>query len=511
MFWDHRPVRVPLRPPSAATYTLILFAFIAATRWPLAPAYLYYFDSANFALAMERFNPALHQPQPPGYPLFVGLLRLIHIWIAPAQQVMLIAGLIAACAATLLIFLLVSDMFGRKAAILSAALLASNPVFWFGGITNQVRLFLALGALGVALLSWRALRRPAEPRALYMAFAALGIAGGFRTVEAVLLLPLLLWVWYRTGHSVRRLVCGGLSLIAAAMPSVAAVTWAVGGVHGLIDMLWGYANAQFEGSCIFFGASFAAAYQMFTWAVVWNLLGSISWIWAAPFVGRKWLRNTWGVRAAFLAVWFVPIFLFSALIHIGDPDQALGSVPVLCIAGGVVLARFLDRKGSDRVFTAAALIVVSHVLIFFYPPGKIAKASSYRAAAAVDRMTARALQSIELLRSGKPVTIVHFGSSVASRQIEYYFPDDYVLVLFGDPRKPAVEQPPMAFYHHTPVLVQPGTTLAMHPLSRRLICLAPFGAKPSDLPGWRPFGSVFYKDIGFAPKITIGPYNLIRQ
>src|SRR5690242_17085233 len=73
-----------------------LLVFIVVTRWLVVPRYLYYFDSANFALSLEHFNPALHQPQPPGYPLFVALLRLIHIVVPAPETVMLIAGIIGA-------------------------------------------------------------------------------------------------------------------------------------------------------------------------------------------------------------------------------------------------------------------------------------------------------------------------------------------------------------------------------------------------------------------------------
>src|SRR5579872_3825518 len=134
---------------SAPAWIGALVLFLAATRWALAPRYLYYFDSANFALSLERFNPALHQPQPPGYPCFVLLIRLIHLWIPNAERVLLIAGLLAAAAATILIRLLAREVFGAPAGMLAAALLASNPVFWFAGITNQIRLFLAVSAIGI--------------------------------------------------------------------------------------------------------------------------------------------------------------------------------------------------------------------------------------------------------------------------------------------------------------------------------------------------------------------------
>src|SRR5690349_396848 len=91
-------------------YSLLLVAFLILSRWLVAPAYLYYFDSANFALALQEFNPALHQPQPPGYPLFVGLTRVIGLILQDAQQIMLVAGLVGAVAAVLVMLYLGSVM-----------------------------------------------------------------------------------------------------------------------------------------------------------------------------------------------------------------------------------------------------------------------------------------------------------------------------------------------------------------------------------------------------------------
>ena len=108
-----------LRGVAAAALLLLLRV---ATCWPLAPKRLYFFDSANFALALEDFNPALHQPQPPGYPSFVGLTRLIHLFVADPQRVFLIAGLLSAWCAVLLIAALGTRMFGWSAGLLAAAL-----------------------------------------------------------------------------------------------------------------------------------------------------------------------------------------------------------------------------------------------------------------------------------------------------------------------------------------------------------------------------------------------------
>jgi len=46
-----------LRPGLLGSALVLLL--VTATRWPVAPKYLYYFDSVNFALALDEFSPCL--------------------------------------------------------------------------------------------------------------------------------------------------------------------------------------------------------------------------------------------------------------------------------------------------------------------------------------------------------------------------------------------------------------------------------------------------------------------
>ena len=53
-----------------------LAAAFIATHAPFLPPSLEDIDSINFALGLRHFDPALHQPHPPGYPIFIALGRL---------------------------------------------------------------------------------------------------------------------------------------------------------------------------------------------------------------------------------------------------------------------------------------------------------------------------------------------------------------------------------------------------------------------------------------------------
>src|SRR5579885_3698023 len=95
-----------------ALWGLALAALLIVSRWPLAPRYLITFDAINFALAVENFNPALHQPQPPGDPLFVMLLKLVSHATSDVETLFLSAALLVSFAAVLLIWAFGESLLG---------------------------------------------------------------------------------------------------------------------------------------------------------------------------------------------------------------------------------------------------------------------------------------------------------------------------------------------------------------------------------------------------------------
>jgi hypothetical protein len=67
--------RAPDRPDWL--FSTLLALLVALTRWPALSRTLWDWDEANFALAVANFDVTAHHPHPPGFPLFVGLAKLI--------------------------------------------------------------------------------------------------------------------------------------------------------------------------------------------------------------------------------------------------------------------------------------------------------------------------------------------------------------------------------------------------------------------------------------------------
>lgn len=197
---DRRRLSLTLVALVAAAATLLL-------RVPFAADRLWDHDSVQFALAVADFDLAAHTPHPPGYPLYVGVLKtLAAVGVRAVDAMvalsilfqMLGAALIAPVAARLAGARVPGQRLaaerggaaeGAPAAIVAATLFATNPLVWFYG---ELPLVYGVEAGLTVLLAWAALGM-ADGRGRFLAACALfGLAGGIRPSTLVLLAPLFL-------------------------------------------------------------------------------------------------------------------------------------------------------------------------------------------------------------------------------------------------------------------------------------------------------------------------------
>ncbi|MCL4796963.1 MAG: glycosyltransferase family 39 protein [Bryobacteraceae bacterium] len=402
--------------PLAAFAALVWF-----TRAPLAPESLFYFDSVNYALALDDFNPARHQPQPPGSPFYVLLARLLRPVFLTPERTFLWTGVLASALAAWLLLRLAARLFNERAGYAAAALLLFHPVLWFAGLTNQARAWLAVASTGVALLALRASTREAPASWLYAAGAFAGFMGGFRAEAPVLLAPLLAWAAWKRGASLKQWL--GVAA-AGAIPSLVWTAWvleASGGPAAYLQLLRDYSADQFTASSPLFGATWRQTWRMTEVALVFNLLGVLAWIWAAA---RR--RASLGGHGGFLALWFLPAFLFQCTIHVYDPDHALLTVPALCLIGGHFLTSAFPSRRAAAAVTAVACAISAG--LFFHPLRGAARPMSYQVVRRVDQSLREAFAVIRAEMARAPVTIVVGKTLVTWRHITYYFPEAEVWV-----------------------------------------------------------------------------------
>ena len=200
-------------------------AFLLITRVPVAAKYLS-IDNVNLAYGLQNFDPVAHQPQPPGYPLFILFAKIVNVVVRDPEITFLIIAVLVSGLCLPLIYALGARMFDPWVGESALWLLMLNPVFWHTGLDGPLRPNLALFSLLTAYCGWRAWN--GEPRFVFWGAVALGVGGGFRPDLLVYLGPLWLVSAIAGTRSAKTVVLGCALLGAVVFVWVVGLAYAVG-------------------------------------------------------------------------------------------------------------------------------------------------------------------------------------------------------------------------------------------------------------------------------------------
>jgi len=333
---------LPSRVQRFVSWSCIIVMVTVVTRVPLASRYLFSWDSASFALALDDYNVAAHQPHPPGYPLYVAAAWVLRPLFADANAAYVGLSIVAsACAATLLLGL-GWRLMGERAALLAVVLWLTSPNAWGHGLVAYPYAFLSLFSAAVA---WTTIETRWGRHNLSIAGALLlGVGSGFRPDLLLLIGPLWLFgVWQRGIRTI------GIGLVVVTA-SVAA--WFVpmlahsGGWPGYFAASEIYANywGTPHGSVGQFVLGMRSNFDELTSYVVQStgptfallLMYAIGRVLAPPVLRVR-------PRLGILFVWMIPAVAFYSIVHIGNLGYLLSILPALCILG----AASIEAAASD--------------------------------------------------------------------------------------------------------------------------------------------------------------------
>jgi Dolichyl-phosphate-mannose-protein mannosyltransferase len=344
-------------PRSEVIFWIVVFTLFLLTRLPAMAHYLS-IDNVNLAFSLERFDPRVHQPQPPGYPLFVVFARLINFFFHDAARTFKIASLLVSGLCLPLAFAVGRRMFGVWAGRAAVLLLMVCPPFWFASLEGPLRPHLALFSLLTAYCCWRCWQ--GEQSFVIWSAIALGIGSGFRPDLGGYLFPLWLlsaWMGTRSVSAVMR----GLGVMAIVVFSwVGGMALAIGGLEELLKLNTNYIVNQ---------SSRQTVARQIGRLVVWNGTAAIAWLWAVPVYLKTRERLSFvSSQAFFILAWLLPGLLFQALVHVEDPGHTLFSIPAICIIGGYFI--FVGTRKIPQVrdtFLAGALVLNTLLFLAFFP------------------------------------------------------------------------------------------------------------------------------------------------
>jgi hypothetical protein len=367
--------------PETATVG-IAAAYVAAHLPFLAPS-LEDIDSINFAFGLRDFDPATHQPHPPGYPVYIALGRALLPVVSAAWStlgrveiealtlgILSVVGAAAAIVAAALVFAAAfsseSVRFDRVA-VWGTALLATAPLFWISGLrpmSDAPGLALALGAQALAL------KGRSDPRLLTLAALVAGVAAGVRVQSLALTVPLLALAGFERRRD------GALWLLSrpAAAFCAAVLLWSVplvaysGGIGGYMRALGTQAGEDFAWVNMLWLAPtprrFAfALYETFVlpWASVplAAAVGTAAVLGAVLMLVRE--RKTLAILLVAFAPYTVLHLLFQETITVRYTLPILPLVTVLAARGCAAAGRFAPLVAAPLLIMAAVVAVPAGV------------------------------------------------------------------------------------------------------------------------------------------------------
>lgn len=127
---------VPPAPLTARQRTIVLAVAMlcAATRFLTLARTLWDWDEALFVLGMGDYNVAMHQPHPPGFPVYIGLARLVRLVVANDFRALQSINVVAAMLIFPALFQFARELRLRfEVAFGAAVLFAFFPNVWFFG------------------------------------------------------------------------------------------------------------------------------------------------------------------------------------------------------------------------------------------------------------------------------------------------------------------------------------------------------------------------------------------
>jgi len=395
----------------------LLAACVGVSRIAFRSHDLYDLDSVNFALAIGRFDPRVHQPHPPGYFLYICLGRLLNLVVHDPNLALVLLSALASMATVVFIYQLALEWFGRPAAIFAGFIFLTSPLAWFHGTVALTYSVEAAASALLGLLCWRIER--GKWQSILPTAVVLGITAGIRPSSIVFLGPLFLFSLRRA--PLKKSALGIAALAATGMAWFAPMIWASGGFEayfGALQSLWRMVPSKdtvFNSSPV---TSVARACMIvFICFLTFGAAG------VAPFGARYILRPAEKDKKIFTAVWMVPAvcfftFIFLKLVNSG---YLLLLAPPACVWLGSWSAawyRHASGSRSHKVSLIGASALVNLALFLDFPAY-----CSYRSVRHFEAELKQTQTAVPQLGTPEDLLIVAFDNHLLGyRHAGYYLP-----------------------------------------------------------------------------------------
>jgi hypothetical protein len=402
----------------------ILVAITALTRWSFRSRFLYDIDSVNFALALDRFDPRVYQPHPPGYFLYVQLGTLARSIFHDSNTALVAVSILASCGTVAMIHLLAQAWFGRAAAVFAGIIFVFSPLAWFHGTVALTYIVETFFSALVGYLCWCVYRGAAQ--FAIPAAVALGLATGFRQSSLVVLAPLVIFSFQ---HVSRRRAIGGLaSLLLVLAAWFIPMIHSSGGLHAYVSSLWSLWTLVPARQTVLTSSIATSLVRLCLIVAIYGLcFGS-----AALLIFRRSKGPSPSGTKTFTCIWIFPGLLVFTLVYLKfvNSGYLLVLLPPACAWMGSWAADWYIRtplKQTARIILIAAAAAIN-ILIFVRAP----LYCSYWAIQQSRQHLAAVVASVQQISQPQQTLLIGFDSHFQGyRHAGFYLPD-YLTIQFPE-------------------------------------------------------------------------------
>ncbi len=403
----------------------ILTAATAITRFAFRSHYLYDIDSVNFALALKRFDPPVHQPHPPGYFLYVYLGRLTNLIFHDANAALVAISIVFSCGAVAMIYILANNWFGGNAGIFAGLIFVFSPLTWFHGTVALIYVVETFFSALTGYLCWRIYCGAA--RFIVPGAAVVGIAAGFRPSSLLLLAPLLL---FSCRNATRRQSACGIGVLALAL-----LAWFIpmiqisGGEAYYSSLVSLWLTVPSKGMVLNSSVLNSAARACVIAGIYCLCFGCAAVLPVVAFRGAPSIHRR---ETIFTRVWIAPGLLLFTFIYLKfvNSGYLLVLVPPVCAWMGLWAATWYAnfRSGRSLKILVIGACAAANTVIFIDAPFYC----SYREVRRFEIELESIVRVLPRIASPRDTLIVGFDSHfLGYRHAGYYLPG-YLTVQFPE-------------------------------------------------------------------------------
>lgn len=350
-------------------YKAAAWFFLAGvlTRIPFRGEMLYNRDAVEFALALDKFDVALHRPHPPGYFLYVMAGRLLSAVSGDANFVFTAISVFFSGLAVAALYVLAERIFGGRTAFLAALLALTSPLYWYYGSVSATYIVEAFFSAIIGWLCFRILR--GEHGLLAVSALLLALAAGVRQSTLFFMLPL--WVYCIWGASARQKAAAFAALFAGLFAWSLPMLEMTGGYERYMAAAEELNRFAVAPHSVFSGGWNAAGFfHALTGSVLLGAGLGVSFIVFAAAAGMRGVGLT--ENKVFLLLWFLPAALFLLFIHNhpGTPGLVVVLMPPVFVAAARGLeaasGRLFGASPNQALRTLALFVIAFNIYTFFF-------------------------------------------------------------------------------------------------------------------------------------------------